>query len=59
MEWCSSIATLLPGDLIACGTNHQGLSALQDGDKVEMEAGSFGRLTVSVKDDLKRDGVDA
>ena len=55
VEWCSSIATLLPGDLIACGTNHQGLSALQDGDKVEMEVSSFGKLTVSVRDDLKRE----
>ena len=60
-EWCSSIATLLPGDLIACGTNHQGLSALQDGDTVEIDVDNFGKLTVSVKDDLKREwprGID-
>ncbi len=53
-EWACSIATLLPGDVIACGTNHQGLSAIQDGDKLEIEIADFGKLTVTVKDDLKR-----
>ncbi|MCZ6891232.1 MAG: fumarylacetoacetate hydrolase family protein [Chloroflexi bacterium] len=60
-EWVTSIATLNPGDLLSCGTNHQGLSALQDGDRVEMEAAGLGRLTVTVRDDLKREwprGID-
>ena len=35
VEWVSSIHTLDPGDVLATGTNHRGLSALQDGDRVE------------------------
>ncbi|MCX6020764.1 MAG: fumarylacetoacetate hydrolase family protein [Chloroflexi bacterium] len=30
IEHASSIMTLHPGDMISCGTNHQGLGALQD-----------------------------
>ncbi|MEX2431399.1 MAG: fumarylacetoacetate hydrolase family protein, partial [Dehalococcoidia bacterium] len=55
MEWSSAMVKLAPGDLIACGTNHQGLGALQDGDLVEMEIDGLGKLTVNVKDDLKRE----
>ncbi len=61
IAWASSIVTLNPGDVIAFGTNHQGLGALQDGDKVEIEIPGFGRLHVSVTDNMKRSwprGVD-
>ncbi len=61
MEWASSIATLSPGDLIACGTNHQGIGAIQDGDRMEMEIDGLGKLTILVKDELKREwprGID-
>ena len=54
IEWASSMHTLEPGDVIALGTNHRGLSALMDGDAVEMEAEGMGRLHLSVRDDLKR-----
>jgi 2-keto-4-pentenoate hydratase/2-oxohepta-3-ene-1,7-dioic acid hydratase in catechol pathway len=54
IEWISSIHTLEPGDVIATGTNHRGLSALQDGDLVELETEGLGRLRVRVRDDLKR-----
>ena len=37
VEFASSIMTLNSGDLIACGTNHEGLGALQDGERVEIE----------------------
>ena len=36
LAFISSYMTLVPGDVIMCGTNHQGLGALQDGDRVEM-----------------------
>ena len=42
IEWASSIARLEAGDIIICGTNHQGLGALQDGDKLEMETDGLG-----------------
>jgi 2-keto-4-pentenoate hydratase/2-oxohepta-3-ene-1,7-dioic acid hydratase in catechol pathway len=54
IEWISSIHDLEPGDVIATGTNHRGLSAFQDGDTIELEIDSLGRLTVKVRDDLKR-----
>ena len=54
IEWASSIHTLEPGDVIATGTNHRGLSAFQDGDKVELEVEGLGKLTFNVRDDLKR-----
>jgi hypothetical protein len=54
VAFASSVMTLEPGDVIACGTNHQGLGALQDGDRVRMEIDGLGPLTVDVRDPLKR-----
>jgi 2-keto-4-pentenoate hydratase/2-oxohepta-3-ene-1,7-dioic acid hydratase in catechol pathway len=54
IEWISSIHELEPGDILATGTNHRGLSAFQDGDKVELEVEGLGRLAVKVRDDLRR-----
>jgi 2-keto-4-pentenoate hydratase/2-oxohepta-3-ene-1,7-dioic acid hydratase in catechol pathway len=54
IEWITSIHDLEPGDILATGTNHRGLSAFQDGDTVELEVEGMGRLTVKVRDDLKR-----
>ena len=54
IEWISSIHTLEPGDVLATGTNHRGLSAFQDGDRIELETEGLGRLHVKVRDDLKR-----
>ena len=54
VEWASACQTLEPGDVIATGTNHRGLSAFQDGDKIEMEVEGLGRLHFNVRDDLKR-----
>ena len=54
IEWVSSIHELEPGDVIATGTNHRGLSALQNGDRVELEVQGLGTLQFNVQDDLKR-----
>jgi 2-keto-4-pentenoate hydratase/2-oxohepta-3-ene-1,7-dioic acid hydratase in catechol pathway len=54
IEWVTSIHTLEPGDILATGTNHRGLSAFMDGDTVELETAGLGRLTFKVRDDLKR-----
>jgi 2-keto-4-pentenoate hydratase/2-oxohepta-3-ene-1,7-dioic acid hydratase in catechol pathway len=54
IEWISSIHPLEPGDVVATGTNHRGLSAFQDGDAVEIETTGLGRLRFNVRDDLKR-----
>lgn len=54
IEWVSSIHSLYPGDVLATGTDHRGLSAFQDGDVVEIETQGLGRLRVHVRDALKR-----
>ena len=54
VEWVSSIHTLEPGDVLATGTNHRGLSAFQEGDLIELETEGLGRLRLHVRDDLKR-----
>jgi len=54
IEWVTSIHALEPGDILATGTNHRGLSAFQDGDAVELEVEGLGRLHIKVRDDLKR-----
>lgn len=54
IEWVTSVHSLEPGDVIATGMNHFGLSAIQDGDAIEMEVAGLGRLNLSVRDDLKR-----
>jgi 2-keto-4-pentenoate hydratase/2-oxohepta-3-ene-1,7-dioic acid hydratase in catechol pathway len=54
IAWLSSIQTLEPGDIIATGTDHNGLNAFQDGDEVALEGEGLGRLVVRVRDELKR-----
>jgi 2-keto-4-pentenoate hydratase/2-oxohepta-3-ene-1,7-dioic acid hydratase in catechol pathway len=54
ISWLSSIHTLVPGDILATGTNHRGLNSFMDGDVIELETKPLGRLTINVRDDLKR-----
>lgn len=54
IAFASSVTTLEPGDIIACGTNHQGLGPVQDGDRVRLEVEHVGTLEVTVRDDQKR-----
>jgi 2-keto-4-pentenoate hydratase/2-oxohepta-3-ene-1,7-dioic acid hydratase in catechol pathway len=61
LAFISSYMTLVPGDVIMCGTNHQGLGALQDGDQVEMTIDGIGTLAVAVRDPQRREwtrGID-
>src|SRR3954471_18767489 len=54
IEWVTSIHTLEPGDILATGTNHRGLSSFMDGDVVELETQGLGKLRFNIRDDLKR-----
>ena len=54
IEWLSSIHTLEPGDVVATGTNHRGLNAFMDGDRIELTIEKIGTLKFDVKDGLKR-----
>jgi 2-keto-4-pentenoate hydratase/2-oxohepta-3-ene-1,7-dioic acid hydratase in catechol pathway len=54
IEFATTIMTLNSGDLIACGTNHEGLGPLQDGEVIQLEVEKVGQMQLSVKDPLKR-----
>jgi 2-keto-4-pentenoate hydratase/2-oxohepta-3-ene-1,7-dioic acid hydratase in catechol pathway len=54
VEWATTVMTMNSGDLIACGTNHEGLGFLQDGETVDIEVQHIGRMTLKVRDPLKR-----
>ena len=58
----SKVTTLEPGDVIATGTNHQQIGAMQDGDVIRMEIAELGPpLVISISDPSKREwprGID-
>jgi 2-keto-4-pentenoate hydratase/2-oxohepta-3-ene-1,7-dioic acid hydratase in catechol pathway len=54
IEFATTIMTLNSGDVIACGTNHEGLGPLQDGEVVDFEIRGIGRMRLNVRDPLKR-----
>jgi 2-keto-4-pentenoate hydratase/2-oxohepta-3-ene-1,7-dioic acid hydratase in catechol pathway len=54
VEFASGIMTLNSGDVIACGTNHEGLGPLQDGEVVDFEIRGIGRMRLDVRDPLER-----
>jgi 2-keto-4-pentenoate hydratase/2-oxohepta-3-ene-1,7-dioic acid hydratase in catechol pathway len=54
VRFATTIMTMNSGDLIACGTNHEGLGALQDGETVEIEIEKIGKMALRVRDPLKR-----
>ena len=54
IEFATTVMTMNSGDVIACGTNHEGLGALQDGETVEIEIERIGRMQLKVHDPLKR-----
>jgi 2-keto-4-pentenoate hydratase/2-oxohepta-3-ene-1,7-dioic acid hydratase in catechol pathway len=54
VEWATTVMTLNSGDLIACGTNHEGLGFLQDGETVDIEIQHIGKMSLKVRDPLKR-----
>lgn len=54
ISYISSVTTLHPGDVICCGTNHQGLGSMQDGDEVVTTVAGIGSFALYVKDDHTR-----
>lgn len=54
IEFATGIMTLHSGDVIACGTNHEGLGPLQDGETCVLEVERVGRMTIHVRDPLRR-----
>jgi len=54
IEVASSVAGVVPGDVIATGTYHVGMGPVQDGDHVSMTIEGIGELAVDVADPLHR-----
>ncbi|MBA2277621.1 MAG: fumarylacetoacetate hydrolase family protein [Chloroflexia bacterium] len=54
LTYISSVTTLHPGDVICCGTNHQGLGSMQDGDAVVTTVSGIGSFTIYVRDEHAR-----
>jgi 2-keto-4-pentenoate hydratase/2-oxohepta-3-ene-1,7-dioic acid hydratase in catechol pathway len=54
VAFVTSFMTVHSGDLIACGTNHEGLGPIQDGETLEIEIQQIGRMKLTVEDPLKR-----
>lgn len=54
IAFATAIMTLNSGDVISCGTNHEALGPLQDGDYCEIDIDGIGRMGMHVVDPLKR-----
>ncbi len=54
LTYISAVTTLHPGDVICCGTNHQGLGAVQDGDEMVTTVSGIGSFTVKIRDEHER-----
>jgi 2-keto-4-pentenoate hydratase/2-oxohepta-3-ene-1,7-dioic acid hydratase in catechol pathway len=54
VSWATARVSLRSGDVIACGTNHEGLGPLQDGETVVQTIDGIGSLTVTVRDAHRR-----
>ena len=54
LAYISSMTTLHPGDVICCGTNHQGLGSMQDGDEVVTTVSEIGSFAIHVRDTHQR-----
>jgi 2-keto-4-pentenoate hydratase/2-oxohepta-3-ene-1,7-dioic acid hydratase in catechol pathway len=54
VSWATQRVTLRSGDLIACGTNHEGLGPIQDGETLVLTIDEIGSLVVKAHDPLGR-----
>lgn len=54
IEFASTVMTLNSGDVLSCGTNHEGLGFLQDGECVRILIHGIGEMSLNVVDPLKR-----
>ena len=54
VAFASRVLPLKPGDVLACGVNHQGLGPLQDGERCEIEIEKIGRFGFEISDPQQR-----
>jgi 2-keto-4-pentenoate hydratase/2-oxohepta-3-ene-1,7-dioic acid hydratase in catechol pathway len=50
VAWATARVSLRSGDIVACGTNHEGLGPLQDGERIVQTIEPIGSLRVAVAD---------
>ncbi|PZQ24498.1 MAG: fumarylacetoacetate hydrolase [Sphingopyxis macrogoltabida] len=55
VEFLTRIMTMNSGDVVACGTNHEGLGFLQNGETVRIKIHGIGEMSLTVEDPLKRE----
>lgn len=54
VEFATRLMTFHSGDVILCGTNHEGLGYIQDKEQVTIEIEGIGQMSLAVADPLKR-----
>jgi 2-keto-4-pentenoate hydratase/2-oxohepta-3-ene-1,7-dioic acid hydratase in catechol pathway len=54
VAWATERVSLRSGDVIACGTNHEGLGPIQAGETLRLTIDEIGSLIVDVRDPLHR-----
>ncbi len=54
VSFVTQFMTMNTGDVLSCGTNHEGLGFLQDGETVEILIHGIGRMSLKVEDPLHR-----
>ncbi|MGE4324137.1 MAG: fumarylacetoacetate hydrolase family protein [Sphingobium sp.] len=54
VEFVTTIMTMNSGDIVACGTNHEGLGFIQHGETLKIKIHGIGEFEVGVRDPLKR-----
>lgn len=55
VAFLTSFMTMNCGDILSCGTNHEGLGFIQDGETVEICIHGIGRMRLTVEDPLRRE----
>jgi 2-keto-4-pentenoate hydratase/2-oxohepta-3-ene-1,7-dioic acid hydratase in catechol pathway len=54
VSWATARVSLRSGDIVACGTNHEGLGPLQGGETIVQTIEGIGSLRVTVRDARER-----
>ncbi|MFZ0384165.1 MAG: fumarylacetoacetate hydrolase family protein, partial [Solirubrobacteraceae bacterium] len=54
VAWATARVSLRSGDIVACGTNHEGLGPLQHGEQIVQTIDGIGSLRITVRDDRRR-----
>ena len=54
VEFITTIMTMNSGDVASCGTNHEGLGFIQDGETLKIKIHGIGEMELGVSDPLRR-----